>query len=85
MEGDYTEGERGVLARIIHEYFCRNHKFAIFACEVTVPVRLNVQCSIKHSLKHEIRPSTGAGRPESVEGRFTRNERWIEVMMNRHE
>jgi len=42
MEGDYTEGERGVLARIIHEYFCCNHKFAIFACKVTVPVRLNV-------------------------------------------
>ncbi len=42
MEGDYTEGERGVLARIIHEYFCCNHKFAISACEVTVPVRLNV-------------------------------------------
>ena len=42
MEGDYTEGERGVLARIIHEYFCCNHKFAILACEATVPVMLNV-------------------------------------------
>jgi len=42
MEGDYTEGERGVLARIIDEYFCSNHKFAILAREATVPVMLDV-------------------------------------------
>jgi hypothetical protein len=85
MGGDYTEGERGVLARIIHEHFCCNRGFAILAREATVPVMLNVSCSIKHSLKHEIRPSTGSWRPESVEERFTRNALWIEVAMNRHE
>jgi len=43
MGGDYTEGERGVLARIIPEYFCCNHIFAILACEATVPVMLKVE------------------------------------------
>ena len=41
MGGDYTEGERGVLARIIHEQFCCNRGFAILAREAAVPVMLN--------------------------------------------
>jgi hypothetical protein len=42
MGGDYTEGERGVLARIIHEHFCCNCGFAFLAGEAIVPVMLKV-------------------------------------------
>lgn len=42
MEGDYTEGERGVLARVIHEHFCCNRGFTILAREAAVSVMLNV-------------------------------------------
>jgi hypothetical protein len=51
---------------------------------------LNVQLNIKsYALnilwKHEIRPSTGSGRPEPVEGRFTRNMLSGDFPTNRHE
>jgi hypothetical protein len=37
-------------------------------------VQLNIEnCALNIPWKHEIRPSTGSGRPEPVEGRFTRN------------
>lgn len=42
MGGDYTEGEKGVLARITHEPLCCNRGFAILARETPVPVMLNV-------------------------------------------
>jgi hypothetical protein len=42
MGRDYTEEERGVLARIIHEHFCCNRGFAMLAREAAVPVMLNV-------------------------------------------
>ena len=41
--------------------------------------------SVSLHARYEIRPATGSGRPEPVEGRFTRNARSGAFATNRHE